>query len=139
VPSEVDALVAAGGDDDLRRALELEPGRADAALPLARRLIARGESEAALEALRDVTDSFAADGLASRIRLQDDPELADAFAALDGGEPQRGLDALIDAIPAADDQRKDDLRRVVVGALDELGVAHPVARESRRKLATALY
>jgi putative thioredoxin len=89
--------------------------------------------------LRDVTDSFAADGLASRIRLQDDPELADAFAALDGGEPQRGIDALIDAIPDADDQRKDDLRRVVVGALDELGVAHPVARESRRKLATALY
>src|SRR3954451_14517620 len=29
VPSEADALVAAGDDDSLRRALELEPGRAD--------------------------------------------------------------------------------------------------------------
>jgi putative thioredoxin len=27
----------------------------------------------------------------------------------------------------------------VVGVLDELGVEHPLARESRRKLASALY
>ena len=31
------------------------------------------------------------------------------------------------------------LRRAVVGVLDELGVEHPLARESRRKLASALY
>jgi putative thioredoxin len=43
-------------------------------------------------------------------------------------------------IAAADEQeRKDELRRAVVGVLDELGVEHPVARESRRKLAAALY
>ena len=29
--------------------------------------------------------------------------------------------------------------RVVVGVLDELGAEHPLARESRRKLASALY
>ena len=34
VPSEADALVAEGGESNLRRALELEPGRADAAVPL---------------------------------------------------------------------------------------------------------
>jgi thioredoxin-like negative regulator of GroEL len=28
---------------------------------------------------------------------------------------------------------------VIVGVLDELGVAHPLAREYRRRLATALY
>ena len=51
-----------------------------------------------------------------------------------------GLDRLIGAIPATDDaERRDDLRRSVVGVLDELGVEHPVARESRRKLAAALY
>ena len=140
VPSEADALVAAGGEAELRRALELEPGRADAAVPLARLLAARGEREAALEVLGGVPGSFAADGLAARLRLEGDEDLRAAFEALDAGELERALDALIGAIPATDDpDRRDDLRRSVVGVLDELGVEHPVARESRRKLASALY
>jgi putative thioredoxin len=140
VPSEADALVATGAEDDLRRALELEPNRADATLALARLLHQRGESAAALELLANTTGSYAAEGLAARIRLETEPELADAFAALDAGEQQRGLDALIAAIAATDDaDRRDDLRRAVVGVLDELGTEHPLARESRRKLASALY
>ena len=140
LPSEADGLVAAGGEEDLRRALELEPNRTDAAVALAQLLHERGESAAALELLDNVTGSYAADGLAARIRLEDDPDLADAFAALDAGEQQRGLDALIAAIAATDDSdRRDDLRRAVVGVLDVLGAEHPLARESRRKLASALY
>ncbi len=67
--------------------------------------------------------SFVAEGLATRLRLSDDdPALADAFAELDAGETEAGLDALIDAIAASsDDERKDELRKVVVGVLDELG------------------
>jgi putative thioredoxin len=140
VPSEADELVRGGDEAGLRRALELEPGRADAAVPLARLLAARGEREQALELLANVTGSFAADGLAARLRLEADAELQAAFAALDGGEIEQGLDSLIGAIPdTADPDRRDDLRRSVVGVLDELGVEHPVARESRRKLAAALY
>ena len=141
VPSEADELVAAGGEGELRRALELEPGRADAAVALARLLADRGEREAALQVLSNVAGSFAAEGLAARLRLEEaDPSLREAFAALDAGELQRGLDALIAAIAAAPGQdRRDDLRRAVVGVLDELGAEHPVARESRRKLASALY
>jgi putative thioredoxin len=87
-----------------------------------------------------VPGSFAADGLAARLRLEEDEDLRAAFEALDAGETERALDALIGAIPATDDpERRDDLRRSVVGVLDELGVEHPVARESRRKLASALY
>jgi putative thioredoxin len=138
LPSEADALVEAGDEASLRAALEIEPGRSDAAVALARILHERGEDEAALELLGNVAGSFAADGLAARIRLESDPELAGAFAALDDGETERGLDALITAI-AADGDRRDDLRRAVVGVLDDLGVDHPVARESRRKLASALY
>jgi len=139
-PSEADALVEAGGEADLRRALELEPGRADAAVPLARLLAERGDRDEALAVLADVPGSFAADGLAARLRLEDDETLRDAFAALDAGDFERGLDGLIAAIPAESDaDRRDDLRRSVVGVLDELGVEHPVARESRRKLASALY
>ena len=140
LPSEADALVQEGDEDSLRRALELEPARADAALALAHILRERGERDAALTVLANATGSYAAEGLAARIRLEDDPELADAFAALDAGEQQRGLDALIAAIAASADQdRRDELRRAVVGVLDELGTEHPLARESRRKLASALY
>ncbi|HWK25381.1 MAG TPA: thioredoxin [Solirubrobacter sp.] len=140
VPSEVDALVAAGDEASLRRALELEPGRADAALPLAKLLAAQGDRDAALAVLERVAGSFAADGLAVRLRLAEDPELAPALAALDAGDAESGLDGLIAAIAASDDaDRKDELRRAVVGILDELGPEDPLARESRRKLASALY
>ena len=140
LPSEADALVEAGGEEDLRRALELDPRRVDAGLALARILATRGERADALAILAEFPGSFGAEGLAARLRLEDDPEVAAAFAALDAGEQQRGLDALIAAIAATDDaDRREDLRRAVVGVLDELGVEHPLARESRRKLASALY
>jgi len=139
LPSEADALVEAGDEESLRRAIEHEPGRADASVALARLLHQRGDDEEALELLSNVGGSFAADGLAARIRLGAEPELSAAFAALDNGEVERGLDELIAAITDEDGDRREDLRRAVVGVLDDLGVDHPVARESRRKLASALY
>jgi putative thioredoxin len=140
VPSEADALVAAGGEENLRRALELDPGRADAAVALAKLLHERGERDEALDVLSNTVGSFAADGLTARIRLEDDPDVARAFAALDDGDAERGIDGLIAATAATEDSdRRDELRRAVVGVLDELGVDHPLARESRRKLASALY
>ena len=140
LPSEADGLVSAGDEPSLRRALELEPGRADAALPLARLLAERGEDDAALEVLGNVGGSFAADGLAARIRARGDARLEAAFAALDEGDTERGLDELIAGIRETDDgERRDALRRIVVGVLDGLGVEHPLARETRRKLAAALY
>jgi putative thioredoxin len=51
---------------------------------------------------------------------------------------ERAVDELIAAIPNADG-REDDLRAVVVGILDDLGVEHPLARNARRRLASALY
>jgi putative thioredoxin len=140
VPSEADALVAAGDEASLRRALELEPGRADAAVPLAALLHGRGEADAALEVLGRVRNSFRADGLAARIRLEGDPDagVQPAFAALDEGRTEEALEQLVDAIPTSDG-RRDDLRAVVVGVLDELGTADPLARTIRRRLAAALY
>jgi putative thioredoxin len=138
-PSEAERLVEAGGEENLRRALELEPGRADAALALARLLADRGDREGALAALANVPGSFAAEGLAARLRLEEDPTLREAFAALDAGETERALDLLIEAIAAADPDRREDLRKAIVGVLDELGVEHPLARDSRRRLANALY
>jgi putative thioredoxin len=140
LPSEADALVADGDEASLRRALELEPTRADAAVPLARILRQRGQTDEALEILKRVPGSFTADGLAARITLErsQGPDLTEAFTALDAGEHERALDLLIETLPSADGAR-EDIRRVVVGVLDELGVEHPLARSARRKLASALY
>src|SRR5579875_277411 len=100
LPSEADGLVALGDEPSLRRALELEPTRADAAVPLARILHERGDTDEALAVLARVPGSFAADGLAARIKLERDqpdavPNLPEALEALDTGEHERALDLLI--------------------------------------------
>ncbi len=140
LPSEADGLIETGDEASLRRALELEPTRADAIVPLARMLHARGELDEALELLARVPGSFAGDGLAARIGIEQSgtPDLSPAWTALDAGDREQALDLLLDALPQADGAR-DDIRRVVVGVLDELGVDSPLARESRRRLASALY
>src|SRR6201994_2541391 len=48
LPSEADDLVARGDEESLRRAVEMEPSRADAAVPLARLLYGRGDVDGAL-------------------------------------------------------------------------------------------
>jgi putative thioredoxin len=143
VPSEAEELVKSGDEASLRRALELEPGNAEAALALARILLSRGEREEALALVDERPGNFAAEALAARLRLEDspqaDPRVREAFAALDAGERKRGLDLLIEAIGGSDDGQRADLRRAVVGELDELGADDPLAREYRRRLASALY
>jgi putative thioredoxin len=140
VPSEADGLVSEGDEASLRRALELEPGRPDAAVPLAGLLHRRGDNEEALAILDNVAGSFAADGLAARIRLEqaENVDVGEALRALDEGDTERAIDLLIAALPSADGY-KDDVRKLVVGVLDELGVEHPLARDARRRLAAALY
>ena len=139
VPSEADGLIQSGDEASLRRALELEPANAEAAVGLARVLVARGDRDEALALLDPIAGNFAAEGLAARLRLEAaaSPDLGAAFAALDDGRIEEGLDDLLAALPA--DGATDDIRRVVVGVLDELGVEDPRSRDYRRRLATALY
>jgi putative thioredoxin len=140
VPSEADRLVEAGDEESLRRAVELEPANTQAKVRLAEQLYRRGERDEARQLLENVAGDFRAEGLLSRIRLedQDDVDVSEALRALDAGDRERALELLIDAIATANGYR-DDLRRVVVGILDELGVDDPLARDARRRLAAALY
>ena len=139
-PSEAELLAEKGDEESLRKALELEPQRADAALQLARILRGRGELEEALAILGRVYGSFAAEGLAARIRLEQAaaPDLSRAFRALDAGQYEAALEDLIAAIGQGRGGR-DEIRRVVVGILDELGLDNPLATSSRTRLASALY
>jgi putative thioredoxin len=141
LPSHADELVAGGDEASLREALELEPGRSDAALALARILYERGETEEALKLLERVGGNFEAEGLAARISLaQDaDEELRAALRAIDEGRFEEGLDALLAELAANEDGRREEIRKAVVGALAELGQGDPRAREYRRRLAAALY
>jgi putative thioredoxin len=138
VPSAVDRLVAAGDEASLRSAVELAPGRADAAVPLARTLVARGELDEADVLLAEVPAGFEADGLRSRIELQRAGELADAFAAIDAGDSERGFELLLAALGEANGER-EDVRLVIVGELARLEAGDPLARETRRRLAAALF
>jgi thioredoxin-like negative regulator of GroEL len=64
--------------------------------------------------------------------------LGPALSALDSGDVQAALDALIAALPTSGALR-EPIRRIVVGVLDDLGVENPLALEYRGKLASALY
>ena len=145
VPTEVKQLLDAGDEASLRRVLELEPANPDANVRLARMLYAAGDPGTALGLLGNVAGDFAADGFAARILLEqqdgEHPRLAEAFARLDAEDREAGLDILLDELAASDPAGEDRerLRKIIVGVLDELGVQDPLARESRRRLAAALY
>ena len=144
VPSEIKQLLDAGDEASLRKVLELEPANPDANVQLARMLYAAGDPDTAIGLLGNVAGTFAADGLAARILLEQDgasPRIAEAFAKLDADDREPALDILLDELAASDPAGEDRerLRKIIVAVLDELGVQDPLARESRRRLAAALY
>ena len=146
LPGEVKPALDASDEAALVAALAEDPSRAEAAVPLAHLLLVRGELERANDVLADVGDGFAVAGLIARIELQRRidahdaavPPLGAAFTALDSGDVAYGLDLLLMALPTAG-AVKEDLRKVIVGVLDELGPESDLARSSRRRLAAALY
>jgi putative thioredoxin len=109
LPSEADQLVAKGDEASLRRALELEPNHAGAL------------------------------GALARLEEASDPLLGPGLAAIEGGDTERGLDMLLDALDGASPDLRDRIRKVMVGVFNQLGQDHPVSSEYRRRLAAALY
>jgi putative thioredoxin len=145
VPSEAERLAESGDEGSLRKALEMDPRQAPAAIGLSRILLGRDENEEALELLKRFPNDFVADGLAARAELSVSANgsgadgLQPAFSAWDVGEPGEALEQLQTAL--ADEQdagRRDLLRRVMVAIFTELGADHPLAREHRRRLAATL-
>jgi len=145
VPSKADQLTESGDEESLRKALELDPRHAPAAVGLGRLLLERGETDEARDLLKAFPHDFVADGLAARAELTvaqnggGADELQAAFSAWDGGDPEMALEKLQEVLGSEDDpERKDLLRRVMVAIFTELGADHPLAREHRRRLAAAL-
>lgn len=137
VPSRVDELLAAGDELSLREAAELEPTRADIAVALAKSRLDRGAETEALEAVKGYESDFTAAGIAARVRLTQSGIGTEAFAALDRGERETALDALLGEFAAADAETRETLRKAIVGILSE-DPTWPQAKDYRRKLSTAL-
>ncbi len=165
-PSRADELLERGDELSLREAAELEPRRADIAVALARARLGRGAAEEALDAVRAHSGDFAAAGIAARIGLAEAGVGEEAFAALDRGEGEAAIEALLAELanldrdeggddaerakprddaerakPRDDAERarlRDDLRRAIVGILAEFDPADPAARAFRRRLSAAL-
>ncbi len=148
LPSKADELLEKGDELSLREAAELEPARADVAVALGRARLERGAEAEALEAVESHPGDFAAAGIAARIRLTQAAIGTKAFEALDRGEREAALDALLDELanlegaPSSNgldpDEIRDLLRRAIVGILSELDPADPAGRNYRRKLAAVL-
>jgi putative thioredoxin len=142
LPSEADGLVAVGDEASLRRALELEPRRADAAAALARLLLERGDAEAALELVEPLEGDFVAEGLAARARLtlkaEPDGDLGSALDALVRGDAEAGLERLMTAFDHSDPGTRELVRKTMVGVFAELGAGDPLSTTYRKRLATKL-
>jgi putative thioredoxin len=144
VPSEAelqaDAALESGDEAQLRAALETDPRNAGVARALGRLLLARGETDAALEVLEPHEHDFTAAGLAARARLsRNGGGLDEAFAAWDRDDRAAALEALQTAFGAAAEDEREDIRKVMVAIFTELGPGDPLAREHRRRLASAMY
>ena len=145
VPSQAERDAAealeSGDEEELRRTLAADPRNAPVAAALGRILIQRGEYDEAAELLEPFESDFVAAGLAARAVLQagGEPDLSDAFSALDAGDLPGALDRLQNALAeASDPDTRDRLRRVMVAIFTELGPGDPLAREHRRRLSAAL-
>jgi putative thioredoxin len=147
VPSEAElgarAAIESGDEAALREALAADPRNAQVAAALARVLIARGDTDAALQVLEPFEHDFLAAGLAARARLTGagggDEHLDAAFAAWDAGDQPAALEELQQALAAAEDaDTRDDIRKVMIAMFTELGPQSELAREHRRRLSAVL-
>ena len=138
VPSDAERLVAAGDEQSLRAALELDPRNSEAAGGLGRLLLRRGDVDEAVGVLEPFEHDFAAAGLAARAHFQGEGRHPEVFAAWDEGDHATALELMQRALAEADSGERDLIRRMMVSIFDELGPQSDLAREHRRRLASLL-
>jgi putative thioredoxin len=149
LPSRADVLAQAGDEESLRAALAEDPNHSQAAIGLARILLARGEPDEAKELLEaNAGTDFAARGLLARIELEEQEKAGSnggqpsdaktAITAWSEGDTAQALELFQRIIASErDPERRDLLRRIMVAIFTELG-DDPLASEHRRRLAATL-
>jgi len=128
LPSEtelaLDALIEAGDESSLRRALELVPDHPEAVVALADLLVDQGKGEEALALLERLPESPETRRVAARARTGE----------VDPGDLTGRLDALLEKVKSDDEARQE-----FVDLLEVLGADDPRTGEYRRQLAARLY
>jgi putative thioredoxin len=132
-PTEADRLIAAGDEQSLRRALDLEPANERAVLGLAAVLVDKGEDmdrQEALGLLARIPETPASRHLAALARVGGELDARDA--GTDGIEAK--LDGLLDQV------RDDDTaRQEFVDLLELLGPDDPRTASYRKALTARLF
>jgi putative thioredoxin len=134
LPSEqeqrIAALVAAGDEESLRAALDLEPGNEAAVVALAELLANRGDGEEALALLGRIPESAESRRVAALARVGDE-FVADADGA---GDVTSKLDELLDRV-----KNDEQARQEFVDLLELLGADDPRTAQYRRALTSRLF
>jgi putative thioredoxin len=142
-PSEADVLTAAGDEESLRKALELQPDHARAVTALASLLVERQETEEALALLARIPETPETRRVAAAARLAasghangDGTGLTGAVCGLppDDGSIEARLDALLDRV-----RDEDAARQELVDILETMEPDDPRRAKYRRALASRLY
>ena len=123
--SEVEALVAAGDEASLRRALELDAGHEGAVLGLAELLVAQEQGEEALELLERVPETAEVRRIAA---------LARTGAGAGNGDVEARLEDLLGRVKADPAARQE-----FVDLLEIMGADDPRTSVYRRRLTAHLY
>lgn len=120
----VGELIEAGDEGSLRLALSMEPSNEDAIVKLAELLVARGDTEEALQLLERIPESERTRHVAAKARVGEAP--ADDF--------DHKLQALLDRVKSDDEARQE-----FVDLLELMGSDDPRTAEYRRQLTARLY
>ncbi|MCO5315767.1 MAG: tetratricopeptide repeat protein [Solirubrobacterales bacterium] len=143
VPSEAElagrAAIESGDEATLREAISADPSNPEFVAALARILLSRGENEEARSLAESGPADFVLTGLAARAELAlGERPPTDAFRAWDSEDHEFALDLLLKEVEIADPERRDLLRRLMVGYFTELGPDSELAASHRRRLAAAI-
>ncbi len=122
--SELDRLVAAGDEESLRAALELEPGHEGAIVALAELMVDEGRTDEALEVLERI-DTPESRRVAALARTGPD---------LGGDDIEARLVGLLDRVKG-----DDDARQTFVDLLEVLGPDDPRTAAFRKQLTARLF
>ena len=129
--SELAALLAAGDDESLRKALELDPGHPGAVVALAESLVKQGDDESLAEAqalLERIPESAETRRVAAMARMG-----PDAAAVVDDGVEAK-LDKLLEKV-----KNDEEARQEFVDVLELLGPDDDRTAKYRKKLTNRLF
>ena len=128
------ALIGAGDEQSLRRAIELDPGNEDAVIALAELLVAQQQFDEALALLERIPESERTRPIAAAARLGEPPAGEPPAGEAPSDEYDGKLAALLPLV-----RSDDEARQQYVDILEVMGTDDPRTAEYRKQLSRELF